>query len=181
MLDSVFSFIGAIIVSLIVGAISATIIIIIYNYIMKAHIGIESKNVLILTIIIACLYMGYISIREYWGTDTIGSIFEKYNFTSQYYVNLFPDIYSIKNYRVKADIVASYIDYVYEDEDGNNKHGKQRVYWIKKAYFNNGGYITFNNAIENEHEGLVLNTKIHIKDDNDTSWYIELTEEKVCK
>jgi hypothetical protein len=135
---------------------------------------IQNLKIHILFVLIGIiLVFGYlVGIKQYWGNTTIGSFFEKDIYTTQYYVNLFVNKDNVKSYRVKADIRADYIEYVDD---------KQRVYWIEKAYFNNGGYLTFYNEIENSnyHTSLEFNKKVSVIDDNGKEWFVELTDIKI--
>lgn len=47
---------------------------------------------------ICCLLsFGYLTMKQYWGTDTVGSIFAKDDFKATYYVNVFEDRDYAKN------------------------------------------------------------------------------------
>ncbi|MHB8065804.1 MAG: hypothetical protein ACYDG2_24840 [Ruminiclostridium sp.] len=140
-----------------------------------------SKRMIALTLIIASLYIGYYTMKNYWGTTTIGSFFEKNYYTTQYYVNLFPDKNNAKNYRVKADIISDIIEWDGTDNEENSFTNSKRVYWLKKVYFNNSGYITFDKVIENadDDSGLEVDEKVHLIDDKGEEWWAELTKEKV--
>ncbi|MFT9486642.1 MAG: hypothetical protein ACH0QD_04635 [Tepidibacillus sp.] len=72
----------------------------------------------------------------------------------KYYVNLYPGD-GVKNYRVLADV------------------SKEGEYYINKAYFPNGGFITFENAYAIT--PIQFNNKIEIHDDQNRTWYVELT------
>jgi hypothetical protein len=81
--------------------------------------------------------------------------------SGKYYVNMFPDDGVSKNYRVVADISKV--------EEGGD-------YYITKAYFPNGGYITFEDSYGVSE--LEFNKKVSIKDDKGKEWEIELTKQK---
>lgn len=94
------------------------------------------------------------------GSTQIGNIFESEKYNEQYYVYLYPDKNGTKNYKVKADIY---------------KNG--RDYYLETAYFNNGGYITFDNY--GYDDSLEVGEKIRVRDDEDKVWYIELSKQRV--
>lgn len=129
--------------------------------ILKYHFNIEwtekvlnrSFRIAVLIVIVVNLY-GYTNYRH-----QIGSLWEADKYHSTYYVNLFPDLNTSKNYRVKAEI--------------SRFEGR---YYIDKAYFPNGGYITFEND-----SWIDINTyeKTYLEDDTGKDWYIELTKERV--
>lgn len=100
------------------------------------------------------------------ASTKIGSVFEKEEFTTYYYVNMYPERSASKNYHVKAKICA------YTEQYGENDY--ERRYEIQEAYFPNGGKITFyDNGID---ETLKLNKRVSVLDDEDKLWDIELTD-----
>jgi hypothetical protein len=102
---------------------------------------------------------GTIEIIKYtpYGSKQVGSIVEKYEYTTEYYVNLFPEDAKAKNYRVKAEIRA---------ESG--------LYYLECVTMPNGGKIYFD-----PFDSLVLNEKVKQFDVNDRLWYVELINKKV--
>ena len=67
--------------------------------------------------------------REYWGETYIGSPFERgQEYRAVYYVNAFPEMDRMKNYRVPADIIV--------DNHADAGEGSCR-YLIKRLYFPN--------------------------------------------
>lgn len=116
-----------------------------------------------------------------YSNTQIGSLFESRNYKEKYWVNLFPNKDNAKNYRVPADIIATYS---IGDSDCENYFGlnescekSERIYLIEKAYFTNGGYITFENT--EEAIPLQVNEKVPITDIDGTNWWIELTNKQV--
>ncbi|MDP4182051.1 MAG: hypothetical protein Q8942_13305 [Bacillota bacterium] len=111
--------------------------------------------------IVGIIYGGVLYV---FGNTQIGSVFEKEKYSEIYYVNMFPDNSKSKNYKVKAEIMVSggVLD---------------RNFTINKAYFSNGGYITFyNNLYEFD---IDIGKNIDITDDKGRDWKIELTTQKV--
>lgn len=92
------------------------------------------------------------------GNTSIGSPFERSSYTEQYYVYIRENSKQAISYKVKADIQN--IDY---------------NYFIKKIYWNNGGYLSFTDYYNTIYPGE--ESKCYaIKDDK---YYILLTKEKV--
>lgn len=120
--------------------------------------GVELKQQLITVCVGFCIIVT-IAANTKLGSTNIGGLFERINYTESYYINLFPENANDKNYKVKAEI---------------EKMGSR--YYINKAYFSNGGYITFNNNGRNS--SLKIGSKIGIYDDKDKYWRVELTNEK---
>lgn len=106
----------------------------------------------------------YVTMKEYWGTDTIYSFFSKNEFETRYYVHLFPEGSKSKNYLVPADL------YVYDDN-----------IIIKKVYWPNGGYTTFDRFGDMNQQDFYLEGHTSIEDDEGREWTIVLTKNKVKK
>lgn len=104
----------------------------------------------------------------------MGSLIEKNEYAEYYYVNMFPENDKSKKYKVKAEISARYDENESTNNDGNITTYDVRHYYIEKADFSNGGYITFN-----ADEPLELNKKVSLVDDDDKNWNIEMINEKV--
>ncbi len=111
-------------------------------------------------------------ISIFYQREEVGSLLEKRDYTARYYVNLFPEEHDSKNYRVSADIQATKESY----NDGDTSYS-YRVYYIERAYFPNGGSVSFEDNGYNE--SLVVGEKISVLDDDGKEWYVELTSEKV--
>lgn len=105
--------------------------------------------------------------------DRIGSFYENNEYTAKYFVNVFPENGKSKNYRVVAEIRASYNEYWEEDQDGNSHPEYERVYYLNKVYFDNSHTLDF------DEEELELNKRTLVRDNNGKSWYVELTDKKV--
>lgn len=88
---------------------------------------------------------------------------------------MFPEKSIDVNYRVKAKIIATTDTEIYDDNRNNSSLRSIKVYYIEKAYFDNGDIITFYDSYG---DSLVLNKKVGIYDDNDNYWKIELTDKK---
>lgn len=120
--------------------------------------SIRSFSVYIL-IVSYLLGLGYLTMKEYWGSDTIGSFFSKYEYSAKYYVYLFPEGSKSKNYKVPAEFHV------------NGKAAS--IYQIK---WPNGGYTVFDS---DELEELYNRESIHLYDSDDRYWTVVLTDEKV--
>lgn len=108
------------------------------------------------------LSVSYVTMKEYWGNDTIGSFFSRNEFQTQYYVHLFPEGSDSKNYLVTADL------HVYDDNIA-----------ISKVYWSSGGYTTFDDYGSMDSQDLYLEGHINIPDDEGIYWTIVLTDNKV--
>jgi len=127
--------------------------------------------------IITILSIIWAPLSFFYKEEKIGSIFEKAEYTTQYYVNLFPKNSDSKNYRVKADIYSVVSENSYTDGD-SEKVAYNREYYIERAYFPNGGSVSFEDNVGSG-ESLVLNKKEYLVDDDGEEWYVELTNVKV--
>lgn len=116
----------------------------------------EYRYIIIISILI---FLGITIKFTPFGSTQIGNLFERCQYKEYYYVNLFPENAESKNYKVKAQIEKI------EDQ-----------YFIIKAFFPNGGYITFEDSYG--FDSLVVNKKTSIIDDNNKNWDIILTKEK---
>lgn len=116
-------------------------------------------------------------IRSY-GDEIIGSYFEKSQYKTKYYVNVFPDDNESKNYRLQADI------HVYSDteegETSEDRFGQEhtetyttKYIILEKVFWPNGGYLDFDDC------QLEIGDKVYCSDQDGRYWYIELTNEKV--
>lgn len=103
--------------------------------------------------------VGYLTMKDYWGTNTIGSFFSRNEFEAQYYVNIFPENSKAKNYRLVADI--------HQYDSG--------IIFLKKVYWPNGGYSTFDDL----GDGLNFEYETRWIDNNEKVWRVELTRDKV--
>ena len=120
----------------------------------------SSEHRKVFLVISLCMILNLIPTTKY-GSDTINSIFEMNEYTTKYYVHLYPEDNKSKNYKVEADIESNL------DEEG-------RKYHIVKAYFDSKRYITFT-----DWDSLHPNKKVMIRDDDGKDWDVELTTEKV--
>ncbi len=99
-----------------------------------------------------------------FASSSIGSFIEKSEYTQYYYVYLYPEGSESKNYKVKAEIYAHYVEY---------PDSRERVYSIVKAWFTNNGYITF----LSDQKTLIVGKKVPQQDSDDKWWDVELTTE----
>ncbi len=116
-------------------------------------------------------------IRSY-GNEIIGSYFEKSEYKTQYYVNVFPDDEESKNCRLPATIhVYSETEEGEPSEDSMGiEHTKTYItkyITVDQVFWPNGGYLHFDDC------QLELGDKVLCSDQEGRSWYIELTNEKV--
>jgi hypothetical protein len=130
--------------------------------------SLEIKNewaakVFIIVLIIGGLY-GVLSLTV--KVESIGHFFEKREYKTYYYINLFPGENSTKNYRVKGEIFATF----HENDDSS-----ERIYLLEKAYFSKGRYISFGDY---DLEPLKIGKKITLTDNSGRPWYVELTDKK---
>lgn len=149
---------------------------IVYLFFKNKDIGIKHKWLIGLTIF-TLLFGASILISNY-GAEKIGSIFEKSRYKTKYYVNLFPDMNSSKNYRVKAEIEADFVEWEESDNQGNPISKSHRVYYINKAYFPSGGYIIFDKERIPNDKGVEVRKKTLLVDTSGRYWWAELTSEK---
>lgn len=119
-----------------------------------------------------CILCSVISIipKTQLGSTQIDSLFEKLEYTEKYYVLMYPGGAKDKNYKIEADITSTIVEY---------ESGSERKYYIERAYFSNGGYITFYNNMD--WKNLKVGERVSILDDKDKYWDIELTKDRVNK
>ena len=86
----------------------------------------------------------------------------------KFYVNIFPDMSKGTNYRVPALIYATW--------HGFTEGPDIRCYRIEKATLPSGRTLTFGETGE---DILELNEKEYVIADDDSGWYIELTDKPV--
>lgn len=101
-------------------------------------------------------------ISYFWGVNEIDHFFESTRgFTAKYYVNLLEQDNKLK---VPADVhVTHYCD----------TESCYRSISLEKAYFENGGYLSFEDC------ELYLDSKVSCVDQNHVSWNIEFNKEIV--
>lgn len=123
----------------------------------------RNSKVKIKVLVAVCAIIGILNLySEYFGNDTIYSVFSRNEFHTQYYVQLFPEESKSKNYLVPADLIVN-----------------GESIWIEKVYWPNGGYTTFDRFGDMDGEEFYLNKHINIQDDEDRYWTIILTDIKV--
>ncbi|MEN6349644.1 MAG: hypothetical protein ABFD08_09660 [Syntrophomonas sp.] len=127
----------------------------------------EKENTLMLrkiTVIMVFIGIAYQAVMiSPFASERIGSIFEKPEYTTYYWVNMFPENSLTKNYQVKAKI------HVFTDSDEDYS---ERRYEIEEAYFPDGGTITFCEYGYNE--SLKINERVNVRDDQKRDWGIVL-------
>jgi hypothetical protein len=151
-------------------------------YLINSVKGLEKKEIgekiggyiICLMIVIGVIWA---PLSFFYKEEKIGSIFEKTEYRTQYYVNLFPEDSNSKNYRVKADIYSVLNSYSYTDGD-SERTVSNREYYITRAYFTNGGSISFEDSVGSG-DSLIVGKKEYLVDDDKGEWYVELTNEKV--
>lgn len=103
-----------------------------------------------------------------FNIEEIGHPFEKDNYITNYYVNMFPNKNSSLNYRVKGEIE---IITDCEDDDDGNHCIRSRL--LREASFSSIKKIEFDGC------DVEINKKEGCIDYNNKYWYVELTKEKV--
>ena len=144
------------------------------------------KKELITGVIIGHIFLGYFlyswtknTYVRHYGNEIIGSYWAKPNFRTKYMVKLSKSSDSQKVYVLPAIVhVFSETyesDYPQEDRWGLEYYESYTEEYIilEKVFFNNGGYLTFDDC------NLEFGEKIYCWDQDEGKWYIELTEEKV--
>lgn len=166
---------------IILGLLSVIILFCVYILIMEF---LKFKGI-VLNIILGHIFLIYAffswgknSYIRNFGDEIIGSYFEKSEYTTKYYVNVFENEDRAKNYRLPAEIHI-YIETDSEDvEDDRFGYSSSRSYSekhivLKKIFWPNGGFSYFDDC------DLELEHKILCTDQNDNELYIELTNQKV--
>ena len=122
-------------------------------------------NLFLVVCLLLCSKSTYSRIE---GDEIIDSFFEKPEYRAKYYVNLFSETSKSKNYRLVADV------HVYQEtEEGyDDKSHTYKVISIERVYFNNGGYLYFDDCLAK------IGEKTYCTDQNGKDWYIELTNIK---
>lgn len=107
-------------------------------------------------------------IQQHFGVEELGHWFQKTNsYQTKYYVNLFKERTYSKNYRVVGELSV-------QESDCDPNYGcNGRPIFLEKAYFPNGGYISFEDC------ELEINKKAYCIDEEENEWYAELTNVKV--
>lgn len=129
-------------------------------------------------VIYLLLSWGKSSYSRTYGDEVLGSFFEKSEYKTKYYINIFTDEDGGKNYRLPADIhVFS------ETEDGEpfeDRYGQEysntyieKYVILKRVLWPNGGYLYFEDC------QLKLGDKVLCSDQDGRDWFIELTNIKV--
>jgi hypothetical protein len=134
------------------------------NVYMKKH-EVKEKRHTTFQIITIAITIGLGMLADEWAVkqygDQIGGFFEHTGYTADYYVNVFENNKTTKNYQLIASI--------YRDEEYGD-------YQINYFTWPNGGYSEFyNNSYDNP---LIVGEKVEIKDDNNKTWFIQLTNNK---
>lgn len=106
------------------------------------------------------------------GNTNIGSLFEKLEYTENYYVYMRTSDSSSKSYKLEATIRR--------DEYGDDEHNFDG-YFIEELRFNNGGFVTFMEKDQTPHpsEELELHEEKKLQSLDGDTYYITLTKEKV--
>jgi hypothetical protein len=99
-------------------------------------------------------------LNQWLGNTVLGSVFQKNNYDTQYWVYLQPENAKDKNYRLKGDITVDYKDY-----------------YLTKVYWSNGGYETFSDCnlsdatVDNGSVSCITDSYV---DDSSTQYTIRL-------
>lgn len=139
-------------------------------------------------IIIFHLFIAYNMIKSikniyamHYGSEIIGSFFEKPNFTAKYFVRISKSSNSDKEYVFPAlvNVVtrAKYITYGGKDitgsDDTKEKIIEEKYIFLTKVFFQSNINLIFNEC------ELETGEKVLCTDHNGKDWYIQLTSEKV--
>lgn len=106
-------------------------------------------------------------LNQWLGSTTVGSVWAKTNFNTQYWVYLQPNNATSKNYRVKGDITRL---------DG--------IYFLSKIYWDNGGYLTFDDCNLYKNDGVYKSedscqSSNWLNDDDGYEYYSVRLDQKV--
>lgn len=118
------------------------------------------------------------TIVNFWGKEEFNSYIEKPHYSARYYVNLFENEKSSKNYRLEADVIVTSEKY-YSDEPGKRVgipifiFSPKKIIYLNKVYWPNGGFLIFDDT------HLKVGQRVYGADQNGKEWYIELTNQKV--
>jgi hypothetical protein len=145
---------------------------------------IESKEK-ISSFILAYIFVIYVlfgigkkSIIRNYGNEIIGSYFEKAEYRTKYYVNIFPYNEGVNNYRLPADIhvyTETEESDTYEDRYGQEYTESYSTKYIvlEKVFRPDGNILEFNEC------NLTIGEQITCIDQYENEWVIELTDMKV--
>ena len=116
---------------------------------------------------IVLFFLWGLFLNQWLGTTTVGSMWAKNNFDTQYYVFIQPENATSKNYRVKGDISRT---------DGE--------YSLNKIYWENGGYLTFTDCKLEENNGIYTSvddcqSSNWLNDDDGYEYYNVRIDQKV--
>ncbi len=110
----------------------------------------------------------------------IGSFLEKETYREQYYVYIRDNDNLSKSYRVKADIFKGPCGYETYTDDGEETFVvKGNGYFLEKIYWNNGGYLIFENSGDFSSTQLYPGQETKVTDYHNDDYYVTLTTEKV--
>jgi len=118
---------------------------------------------------------------DQFGNTRIGSFMERAEYIAPYYVHLYKTPDGARSVKVTAEIQATHTDDSWTDNDGNEHSAAQRVYYLYEATLPSGEVLTFYDAIDSEGSDVALQPqrRVEVTDDNQQTWYVELTEEQV--
>ena len=140
---------------------------------LSSYVGnfFSQRNGILLCIMFSIL--GFIlspQVFDKFENTNIGSFLEKETYREQYYVYIRNNDKFSKSYRVKADIFKGPYGYETYTDDGEETFVvKGDGYFLEKIYWNNGGYLIFQNSDD------FSGAQLYPGDD----YYVTLTTEKV--
>ena len=144
----------------------------------------KKSGIILCEIVMVCGILLSPPIYSNFENTTIGSFFEKETYSEKYYVYIRRDNSNAKAYKVKADILKSDYGYpTYTDEGEETVAIQGNGYFIKKIYWESGGYITFMDEYEELYDGInstriYPNRETSCEDVKGDTYYIMLTQEK---
>ena len=139
---------------------------------MGHEMCIRDRNKLVVVISIVAIYGILHPLIGRFGNDQVGSFFERDNYESKYYVNVFINEKNAKNYRLGADIekIKECIPVGRDESECTSTYFVRQIYWL------NGGFFTFD-----ENECIIDSVQKHLcfPDQQNEGIYVEPTLQKV--
>lgn len=112
-------------------------------------------------------------VRSY-GNEILGSYFEKPEYKTKYYINLFSKDERVKKFRLPAEI-----DVYSEDEEAETNDGNTKIYTTKYIMLSKVFWPISDSVMKFEDCQIAIGDRVLCSEENGRQWYIELTNEKV--
>ena len=142
----------------------------------------KKKGVLLCEIILVLGILFSPSVFSHFENTNIGSFLEKESYSEQYYVYIRKDKKQSKTYRCRADICKGDYGYPsYTDEGEETFVIQGNGYFLKKVYWDNGGYLTFTDDDDwtKSSAQVYPGKEVSVTDYHDNEYYVTLTTDKV--